>query len=521
MEMRRMKNLRNMISYLLLTVLLSNVLCSLVQTISKAESKESSLPPIISGTETRITTDLADQFDPAISGNIISYTDEFREPSLDIWYYDPDVRAEARVTSNPSDELLSGVSNGTIVYEDMQEGDVFAYSTITNQTINLSQDHHSTDPCIGQDLVAWEDTKDGNREVYAKNLTSGEERQITNDPLHSDTFPDVDNGRIVWQKASSTQADVYCYDWASGTTQQITVSSSDYYINAHIWRDEIVYPTRRNGIYSIYWFNLTSQVEKQLPYQGLLRDPTVSGDFVCFEELQSGISHLMLWHLPTDTVYQINVNPSSSQFLNDIDGNRVVYTDDRNGGQLDVYMFQFQIHDVAVIGLRRSKTIVGKGYSCKQNVTVTNQGYNTETFTLNLWAAGAWPTLYVVQTAQIANLLPGETRTVTMIWNTGTTDYENYTMGATANPLEGETDTQNNVYNDHWILVTIPGDIDGNHVVNILDVVKLTTRYMKPVPCIWPPIAPQEDVNCDINGDGVINILDIVICTSHYGQRWP
>jgi hypothetical protein len=63
--------------------------------------------------------------------------------------------------------------------------------------------------------------------------------------------------------------------------------------------------------------------------------------------------------------------------------------------------------------------------------------------------------------------------------------------------------------------VTIPGDVDGDFDVTILDVVKITGIYA----------LKQGDLgfnpNSDIDNDGVITILDVVACTTHYGQKYP
>jgi hypothetical protein len=65
------------------------------------------------------------------------------------------------------------------------------------------------------------------------------------------------------------------------------------------------------------------------------------------------------------------------------------------------------------------------------------------------------------------------------------------------------------------VIITIPGDVDGNSVVNILDVVQITGLYGK----------KRGDsgfkMNSDLNNDGAITILDVVGCTGHYGQHYP
>jgi hypothetical protein len=84
-----------------------------------------------------------------------------------------------------------------------------------------------------------------------------------------------------------------------------------------------------------------------------------------------------------------------------------------------------------------------------------------------------------------------------------------------ASGLAARADTTNNTYNDGWVVVTIPGDVDGDCVVDILDIVRITSIYM----------VSKGDrryvSNADIDGSGLIDILDVVICTSHYKQKWP
>jgi len=62
---------------------------------------------------------------------------------------------------------------------------------------------------------------------------------------------------------------------------------------------------------------------------------------VSFEDFSTGIAQVGLWHWTTGDVYYPTPTTSRQQ-LNDIDGNRIVYTDDRSG-DLDIYMFEFSV----------------------------------------------------------------------------------------------------------------------------------------------------------------------------------
>lgn len=56
---------------------------------------------------------------------------------------------------------------------------------------------------------------------------------------------------------------------------------------------------------------------------------------------------------------------------------------------------------------------------------------------------------------------------------------------------------------------TVPGDVDGNGIVNIVDIGIIIDNYGS---------SPPIDIRTDLNGDGVINIVDIGIVIDNYGH---
>jgi len=197
-------------------------------------------------------------------------------------------------------------------------------------------------------------------------------------------------------------------------------------------------------------------------------------------------------------------------------GNHTVFLLGTSGNSTEVaiaYLFASS-HDLAISHPTPSKTVVGKGFSMTVNVTVENQGNFGETFTVSLYGN---QTLILKSSTYLS---PQNSTTVALVWNTSGFAYGNYSISACASPVEGETDTTDNNLTDGWILVTIPGDVDGDlenghYDVDLFDAVRLLACYGA------KEGGPDFDPNCDIDNSGQVFLFDAVILLSHYGQKYP
>jgi hypothetical protein len=185
------------------------------------------------------------------------------------------------------------------------------------------------------------------------------------------------------------------------------------------------------------------------------------------------------------------------------------YTYSFGAGKSDFWLVKVaaHAHDLAVTNTVLSKTVVGQGFTLNVNVTVENQGYNSEIFNLTTYA-NATP----IQTFNITNLLPGSSTTITFNWNTSGFAKGNYTISAYASPVDGETDTGNNLFTDGFVKIGIPGDINGDTVVDSTDLGILGSA--------WGSF--RGDLNyvpeADINDDGVVDSTDLGIMGAHWGE---
>jgi parallel beta-helix repeat protein len=185
-------------------------------------------------------------------------------------------------------------------------------------------------------------------------------------------------------------------------------------------------------------------------------------------------------------------------------------------GNVDNYPLvkPFSLHNIGVASLFLSKTVIGQSPTPPQmsllqiSLKILNLGTYDESFTLTVCANS---TLIAQQTVSLSK---GDWTTLTLTWNTADCAKGNYTITATAGPVTDQADTSDN-HRSLWVVVTIPGDINGDGTVNILDAITLANAFLAtPSSSNWNP-------NADINGDGVVNILDAIILANHFLQHYP
>jgi parallel beta-helix repeat protein len=166
-------------------------------------------------------------------------------------------------------------------------------------------------------------------------------------------------------------------------------------------------------------------------------------------------------------------------------------------------------HDLGITDLAASRAVLGQGYSLHVNVTMFNYGNNTEHFNVTIYANTT-----LIHTFEDITLTSRNSTTITFTCNTTGWAKGNYTLTAVADTVLGETDTADNTFIGGRVMVTLPGDVDGDQDVDIFDIVRMAGVYGISAPDI------RYNPNCDIDGDNDIDIFDIVIAAGHYGESW-
>jgi len=162
------------------------------------------------------------------------------------------------------------------------------------------------------------------------------------------------------------------------------------------------------------------------------------------------------------------------------------------------------IHDIAIADLATSRSISNSNFQI--NVTVENKGSFTETFRVDLYA----------NTTNIFtwNLIlgPAQSSVVTFTWNVSKVTKGSYQLTAQSEIVPGETETANNILDDCWVRVAIPGDINADGSVDIFDITIIALAFSS------TPSSPRWNPDADINRDQLVDIFDLVFVSANYGS---
>ncbi len=170
--------------------------------------------------------------------------------------------------------------------------------------------------------------------------------------------------------------------------------------------------------------------------------------------------------------------------------------------------FQSLIVDIGVVDVFASPTAIYKGQNTNITIIVANKGNSTESFILNVYYNNT-----LLTTMNVTGLAPNANTTVTVPWSTSTVQWGKYLVSVQVPPLPYETHTADNTFVDGIVKVKIPGDLNGDDVVDILDSISLSNAYGS------SPGQPNWYPDADLNGDGVVNILDAIALANNFGAR--
>ena len=222
-----------------------------------------------------------------IDGNYVVWSDFTDDTHGDLIVYDIETQERMKIfdPSHPYTEKQPAISGNNIVfvYSTMEGWKLGVYNIITREItdIRVLQNYgvnggvyYGAYPDISDDIVVWEDNRNGNIDIFAYNLITKEEIQVCLNSAHQDS-PRIFQNKIVYYDKRNGNYDIFLYDLDSREETTICDHYSTQYF-PDIYGNLIAYTDFRKGIGNIYIYSLNG--ESFVPYTGELTI-TCSGDW--------------------------------------------------------------------------------------------------------------------------------------------------------------------------------------------------------------------------------------------------
>ncbi len=168
-------------------------------------------------------------------------------------------------------------------------------------------------------------------------------------------------------------------------------------------------------------------------------------------------------------------------------------------------------HDMAIFSVTHDPnvTVAYQGLSISIEVLLQNQGKNWENFVVGCYA-NSTPI-----GNQTTHLPAGQLTSppVGFTWNTSDVNPGTYTIIANVTITgQNDTDPADNTFIDGQVLVKIPGDVNGEGVVDAFDFFDLSEAYGSGIG------DPSWNPDCDFNRDNKVDTSDLFDLNENYGK---
>ncbi len=154
---------------------------------------------------------------------------------------------------------------------------------------------------VSGNVVAWEDDRNGDRDIYVKDLDTGVETRIGS-PFADETDPDIDGTRVVYESAG----DILLHDIATGATSAVCAAPGEQ-SRPRISKDRVVWEDRRGSDRDVYACDLTTGAERLMTSTGNQHSPQVDGNQMVWvsEEPSSGETSIVAYDAASDSTFLI------------------------------------------------------------------------------------------------------------------------------------------------------------------------------------------------------------------------
>jgi TolB protein len=247
----------------------------------------------------------SDQQVPAISGTMVAWEDYRNGNDADVYARNmtSSPGPETPIAGGPGDQVQPAVSDQYFVWVD--NGAIRAQSRSGGNAFNVATGGGDRfDPAVCGSLVVWTDTRNGNPDIYGRDLAGGQEFPIATSPA-AEAYPACDGSRVVYMSTGATTgADISMFDRTTGATTLVSAQPWNEWQpaisgNVVVWQG---WPGQGQPNATIQIFGVDLSTGAPIPVthgSGNQITPDVSGTIVVWEDDRG--KNPEVWHLDLAT----------------------------------------------------------------------------------------------------------------------------------------------------------------------------------------------------------------------------
>ncbi|MEM0357844.1 MAG: dockerin type I domain-containing protein [Candidatus Bathyarchaeia archaeon] len=165
--------------------------------------------------------------------------------------------------------------------------------------------------------------------------------------------------------------------------------------------------------------------------------------------------------------------------------------------------------DIAIVEVEIFPESIYGGQAINISITIKNQGDIPETFDLIIYANAS-----TIIVHRVKDLASNETFQINFTWSTESMRCGAYVITCFIPPVPYEKDITNNEMIGGTVLLKLIGDVNGDRVVNMIDVVLVIQSFAS------YPGHPRWLPQADLNFDGKVDMKDVTLVLTNFGRSY-
>ena len=260
-----------------------------------------------------------------------------------------------QITTNTAKQINPKIYGNKITWLDYRNGDrdTYMYDLSTGQETRVST--ISAERTLGRDFygdkIVWADNRNGEYDVFMYDLSTGQETQLSTGTerrygAERWYYPAIYGDKVVWAYyvlLTGGYKNIFMYDLSTGQETQITTNAKSQF-SIDIYGNKVVWADYRNGNSDIYMYDLSTGQETQITTNTANQTgPTIHGDkIVWVDDRNNNTNNIYMYNLSTGQETQISTTTSpASSSSPAIYGDKIVWDElwYNGGGHQDIYMY--------------------------------------------------------------------------------------------------------------------------------------------------------------------------------------